>query len=102
MSKYMIVLALSLCVPLVLSFRLPLGIWRNFRALFASLALILAIFGTWDMLASRMGHWYFNPDGVCGAYIVNLPLEEWLFFIVIPFCCIFTWEALHYLKAKTK
>jgi len=98
----MIVLVLSVSVPLFLSFRLPLGIWRNFRALFASLALIVAIFGTWDMLAARRGHWYFNPDGVCGFYIANLPLEEWLFFVVIPFCCIFTWEALRYMKEKAK
>lgn len=102
MSKYMIVLILSLSVPFIMSFRLPLGIWKNWRALTGAIGLIVVIFGIWDMLAARRGHWYFNPDGVCGYYIANLPLEEWLFFIVIPFCCIFTWEAIKYIKNNYK
>lgn len=102
MSKYMTVLLLSVFFPLLLSFYPALKFWRNFKALIFTLSIIVIIFGSWDILATRRGHWYFNPQGIWGISIVNLPLEEWLFFIVIPFCCIFTWEALKFIKQKIK
>jgi lycopene cyclase domain-containing protein len=98
----MSVLLLSLAAPLILSFWPGLKFYRNLRALLISISLIVVIFGGWDVFATYRGHWYFNPAGIWGFRVINLPLEEVLFFIVIPFCCIFTWEALKYLKAKWK
>jgi len=43
-----------------------------------------------------------SDSGVWRLRIINLPLEEILFFPVITFCCIFTWEALKYLKHRIK
>jgi len=60
----------------------PLKFWRNWRALFLSLGLIVCIYGAWDIFATFRGHWYFNPDGVWDFRLINLPLEEVLFFIV--------------------
>ena len=97
MSKYMGVLLLAVAVPFAASFWRPLGFYRNVRSLACSVSLIVALFGAWDVFATYRGHWSFNPDGVGGIRIINLPLEEWLFFIVIPFCCRFTWEALGYI-----
>lgn len=100
MSKYMLVLVLSISVPLVVSFWPPLKFYKNIRALFYSIGIIVVIFGAWDVFATYRGHWYFNPRGVGNIKIVNLPLEEVLFFVVIPFCCIFTWEAIKYIKKR--
>jgi lycopene cyclase domain-containing protein len=102
MSEYLMVLTVSLAVPLILSFYPPLRFYRNLRALIASIILIVVIFGLWDILATFRGHWQFNPASVYSLKIANLPLEEVLFFVVIPFCCIFTWEAIGYLKPKRK
>jgi lycopene cyclase domain-containing protein len=102
MSKYMTVLFVSGLAPFVLSFWPPLKFYRNWPSLLRSLLLILIIFGSWDCFAVLRGHWYFNPQGVGDVKIVNLPLEEVLFFVVIPFCCIFTWEIVKYIGIRIK
>ncbi|MBN1913197.1 MAG: lycopene cyclase domain-containing protein [Candidatus Omnitrophica bacterium] len=102
MSKYAITLFLSLLGPLCLSFYPPLGFYRNKRALIYAISSVLFIFGLWDIFATWRGHWFFDARGIYGIKIVNLPVEEWLFFVVIPFCCIFTWEALKYLSARKR
>ena len=40
--------------------------------------------------------WSFNNDYVSGIYLLNLPIEEWLFFLIIPFCCVFIYESTKY------
>jgi len=100
MTEYMRVLVCAGIVPCVLSFWRPLRFWRHLRSLACTIALIVFFFGSWDIFATYRGHWYFNAAAVSPQKVVNLPLEEALFFVVIPFCCIFTWEALRYLKKR--
>ncbi len=47
----------------------------------------------WDALVTGT-HWNFNPKYVSGIKIINLPIEEILFFITVPFACLFTWEMI--------
>jgi len=47
----------------------------------------------WDALVTG-AHWHFNPLYVSGIKIINLPIEEILFFITVPFACLFTWEMI--------
>ena len=98
----MMVLLVSGIIPFTLSFWPPLRLWKNFKALVLSILCVLLIFGLWDIFAVFRGHWSFGLGAVFGIRLINLPLEEVLFFIVIPFCCIFTWEALRYLVHKPK
>ncbi|MFC1699754.1 lycopene cyclase domain-containing protein [Candidatus Omnitrophota bacterium] len=100
MSDYILVLIIAGIIPFALSFWPPLKFYRQRRALVLTLGLIVLIFGSWDVLATFRGHWYFNPRAVWPLKIINLPLEEVLFFVVIPFCCIFTWEIVKYLKQR--
>lgn len=60
------------------------------KALFAT----ALIFVLWDMWAVFQGHWSFNPNFTLGFFIINQPLEEILFFFVIPFFYIVVWEIL--------
>ena len=102
MSEYLLLLILSGSMPFILSFYPPLKFYRNLKALFLSILIVFLVFGGWDIFATWRNHWYFNPKGVYAFRIINLPLEEALFFIVIPFCCIFTWEVIKFLKDKLK
>lgn len=102
MSRYTIILLLSVTIPFFLSFWPGLKFYRKPTALILSISLILIIFGGWDIFATWRGHWSFNPEGVLRFRIVNLPVEEVLFFVIIPFCCLFTWETIKYIKGKIK
>jgi lycopene cyclase domain-containing protein len=76
MSKYLGLLILSRIIPFILSFWPALKFYRNLRALFYSVSVVLVLFGSWDIFATYRKHWYFNPEGVFTFRIFNLPLEE--------------------------
>jgi lycopene cyclase domain-containing protein len=96
MSLYLKILIFAGAVPFILSFYPPLKFYRRPLALLASIGSVLIVFGLWDILATLNQHWYFVAKGIYGIYFLALPLEEWLFFIVITFCCLFTWEVIKY------
>ena len=98
----MAVLVISGIVPFIASFWPALRFWRAWRPLLYSISLIVLIFGGWDVFATWRGHWSFNPDGVWPLRVLNLPVEEVLFFVVIPFCCVFSWEAFKFFKSRVR
>lgn len=68
-----------------------------------SILLPFIIFVLWDMLVTARGHWTFNANYTVGTKIFNLPIEEVLFFVIIPFCGLFTWESVKYfMRDKNK
>src|SRR6478609_3472449 len=74
------------------------------RAAFAILP-VAAVFVVWDAVASAAHIWTYNPKYVTGIELpAAIPLEELLFFIVIPLCGLFTYNAvdtmLTYLRKK--
>ncbi len=43
--------------------------------------------------------WGFNDKYLVGIYLYNLPLEEVLFFVTVPYACVFIYECLNvYIK----
>lgn len=53
-----------------------------------------AIYIAWDIYFTAKGVWSFNPECITGLKIVNLPIEEVLFFFVVPYCCMFIYECI--------
>lgn len=89
---YAFLLAGSVLIPFALSFDRKVAFYRKWKALFPATLITAAIFITWDIYFTRHNVWWFNKDFVTGFYFAGLPVEEWLFFIVIPYCCIFIYE----------
>ena len=84
----------SIFVPFLYSFHPKLKLHKNFHWLFLSLILTMVVFIPWDVIFTTNNIWGFNPDYFLRIKILSLPLEEWLFFICIPFACVFTHYAL--------
>lgn len=96
--EYFIVLAACLAGPLVLSFSRKMDFYKSPMRLIISLGIPFLLFVVWDVIAAQRGHWFFNPKYITGNKIYNLPIEEILFFLVIPFCALFTWETVKYFR----
>tara|TARA_B110000977_G_C11086416_1_gene494881 strand:+ start:4167 stop:4856 length:690 start_codon:yes stop_codon:yes gene_type:complete len=100
MSLYFWINLLSLSVPFLVSFHPRIKLYKNWGALFLSMIIAMVPFIFWDVYFTKMGYWGFNPEYLCQVYWFNLPVEEWLFFICIPYACIFTHLALIELSDK--
>ncbi len=48
----------------------------------------------WDAWFTRLGVWSFNGDYIRNIHLYNLPIEEVLFFFVVPYCCVFIYECI--------
>ena len=84
----------SIAVPLLYSFHPKLQLYKKFHWLLLSLMLTMGVFIPWDVIFTINGVWGFNSDYFFGVEILSLPFEEWLFFICIPFACVFTHYAV--------
>lgn len=93
--SYVAVLCFVLIGCLWLEFALRTRVLVRTRRLLASLVLPLLVFYTWDMYAIASGHWTFDPDRILGVNLPGgVPLDEILFFMVIPLAAILTLEAV--------
>ncbi|MFY0714868.1 lycopene cyclase domain-containing protein [Seonamhaeicola sp. NFXS20] len=87
----------SLSIPFLFSFHPKLKFYKLWKPLFTSIFLSMLIFIPWDIIFTAEGFWGFNNTYFLGIKLFNLPIEEWLFFICIPYACVFTHYALlHY------
>jgi lycopene cyclase domain-containing protein len=93
---YLLVNVLSIFIPFAYSFEKKLQFHQNWKAVFFSTFFSGIFFIVWDILFTHIGIWGFNGKYLTGTKIFNLPFEEWLFFITIPFSCIFIYQNISY------
>ncbi len=102
MDRYQYLLLMGLCVVLTLplEFVFRARVWRRPRRLAAALLPTAAIFVAWDLIAIARGHWRFSPRLTTGWEVLpDLPLDELVFFLVIPVCGLLTLEAVRHVLA---
>ena len=102
MSRYLIIDLVIVAGPLLFSFWPPVRYYRRWPALLFAAATAGTVYILWDNWVTARGDWGFNPDHLMGVHIFALPLEEVLFFLVVPFSCIFIYEVLRaYSRERT-
>ena len=92
---------LAFCVVGTLPLELFLGVrvYRQWRRLLLTLLPVGAVFVTWDLYAISAGHWSFDKSQLLGATLPGgLPLEELLFFLVVPTASLLALEAVHLVR----
>lgn len=95
-TAYLLVDLLSVIIPLIVGFHPKINLYKIFPFMLFSNLIVMMPFIIWDHIFVKLGIWGFNEKYILGYKIFNLPIEEYLFFICIPFACIFThfviWE----------
>lgn len=91
---YLAVLAGCLLGTLPLELVLRVRVYARWRRLVAALVPGLVLGVAWDVYAVRQEHWHFDQRYVVGLKLGGLPVEEVLFFLVIPICAVLTLEAV--------
>jgi len=100
MSLYLWINILSISVPLAVSFHPRIKLYKSWPSLFAAIFLVLIPYIIWDIYFTQQGYWGFNETYLLGVFILDLPIEEWLFFICIPYACIFTHKSVLTINPK--
>ena len=95
MPLYLTLELSALFIPLLLSFDKKVAFYKLWPALFISVVLTGIFFILVDIYFTSRGIWGFKPEHHTNVVIAGLPLEEWLFFIIIPYASIF----IHYVLA---
>lgn len=92
---YLAILAACVLGTLPLEFLLGTRVYARWRRLLLTLAPIVIVFCGWDIGAIAAGTWEYDPRYLVGITLPGrLPLEELLFFLVIPTCAVLTLEAV--------
>lgn len=84
-----------LAITLPLEFVLRARVYRRPRRLLLALLPVVLVFSAWDVVGIARGHWWYNPRHVTGVRLAfGMPLEELVFFVVVPLCGLLTYEAV--------
>ena len=91
--QYLLILGGCLLVTLPIEF-FGNGVYRQPIRLLRALTPVLLVFLVWDAIAISLDIWRYNPRYVSGINVPFMPLEEFLFFVVIPICGVLSYSAV--------
>lgn len=84
-----------------LEIALKVRVLARLRRAFAAIAPVALAFLIWVFYAVDRGHWSYDANQTLGISAPNsVPLEEFLFFIIVPIAAIMTIEAVRRVKRK--
>lgn len=91
---YLAINFFTIIICFIFSFHLKIKFHRHFKAFLLSSIVVALFFIAWDVWFNANGVWWFNDKYLIGKRLFGLPIEELLFFICIPFSCVFTYFCL--------
>ncbi|MHA7859907.1 lycopene cyclase domain-containing protein [Tessaracoccus sp. Y36] len=100
--QYLILMAACVAVTLPLEFVLRARVYRRPLRLLLAMLPMLVVFLAWDVLGILRDHWTYSERFTTGIMLGILPLEELLFFLVIPICGLLTYEGVGYVLGRLR
>ena len=97
---YLLLDIFTISFPLAASFEKRMHFYTRWKGLFTGILFMACLFLPWDVFFTQWGVWGFNPNYLAGIYFFHLPIEEWLFFLFVPYSCLFIYESLNYYFGK--
>lgn len=97
---YWLILICSVAFPLSFSFEKRISYYKTWKYLFPAILITALFFIIWDHYFTLNNVWSFSERYTTGFKIYSLPIEEIMFFIIIPYCCVFIYESLNYYIKK--
>ena len=95
----MAMLAFTVAGSFWLEIALKVRVLRRIRRAMTAIAPVAFCCLIWDAYAIANKHWFFDKEQIIGVFgPLNIPLEEYLFFIIIPLAAIMTIEAVRAVK----
>ena len=96
---YLLINFLTVLFPVLLSFDKRVAFYKSWKYIWPGMAVTGLFFLIWDVLFTIKGVWSFNDKYITGIKFFQLPMEETLFFLTVPFACIFIYACIgHYVK----
>jgi lycopene cyclase domain-containing protein len=93
---YLLLNFLTVIFPVLLSFDKRVNFYQSWKWIWPGMAITGLLFLVWDVLFTIHGVWSFNGQYITGVTFFHLPFEEILFFLTVPFACIFIYACLTY------
>jgi lycopene cyclase domain-containing protein len=99
--QYLLLMGGCLLITLPLEFVFRARVWRRPRRLLAALWLPVVLFSVWDVVAIARDHWSYSDRFTTGWTLgFSFPIEELVFFLVIPVCGLLTLEAVRWMLGR--
>lgn len=96
---YLAMLVFTLCGSFWLEVAFKVGVLRRIKRTLLSIVPVAIVFLIWDGYAVSHHHWFFDSKQILGIYgPFNIPLEEFLFFLIVPIAAIMTIEAVRIVR----
>lgn len=93
---YLLINLLVIIIPFVFSFENKIKFFSHWRAFAPAIIFTGLIFIIWDIIFTKIAVWSFNKEYITGLYIFDLPFEEILFFITVPYSSLFLFEVVEF------
>ncbi|MDQ3100051.1 MAG: lycopene cyclase domain-containing protein [Bacteroidota bacterium] len=97
---YLAIDLLCVAFPLLASFEPRIKFWKKWPALFLGIGAMMLCFLPWDVIFTTQAIWGFNEKYLIGINFLGLPVEECLFFLFIPYSCMFLYEVMRHFIRK--
>ncbi len=92
--EYISILLLLLISAITLEYKYKVHLYHSRKERFLIVGLFFIIGVAWDHLAVYRSHWNFPGNGLSGMKIGLIPLEEYLFILILPYWILTVYKIL--------